>query len=477
MDETHAPKAKSRRTPSKHGGRFARVTAWLIFLGVTIGYLVLRTNGKSDLVDFVHRFVLRDMPTVRFDPPNLDAFMEVRGTHLEILWHGVAEFAIKNFSERRADRLLKTLSCVCGGLSASLLFASVRCMILLFLRGTYHKAKSRKVAAWIGGVVAAGVLAVNQPAWIAVGWLRPELFDLAIMMVAVYSFVYAAATGRSRYLCVYAFLYGLMLFETGDLIRLLPFFLVFTLVLLARMGQAHLRQVLILGGLFLLGACLYLGLVWIEVESGQIDFTTAMSDTNPCWFAVVRHVKNHVIRWPKQSVHMLSIMMAIAPWLVTVALGAWTLGRPPRESDILLHLLLAATVVVGISDWSMSPWGMIGPMIKKGEALPLPCLAQALMASTCGYLVAWGILQSGGSLISRAPATEATRDEADDDPDAYYRSLHLRLVHYFGRLLAWGLLAFVAYTGLMNSRGRVRYGLIDDQKEDAINMKFFSPRT
>ena len=475
--------AQRKSRPSRHGGLSARIVAWAIFAIVPVVFYMFRFHGTN----------------------NLDILLRTRSVSTTLLWNGIATILIRNLPDQ-AEALLTALSCISCGIVASLLFASMRCLMLMFFRGTYHTARPRKVAAWIAGLVAAVAFLFHQPNWIAVGWVRPEMFETAFATIVASLFVFAIAKGRFRYFAAFAFLYGLLIFENADMLRLAPLFLIFTLFLLARTNKAHLHYILSLGALFVFGAAIYLFLVDMEVghpvnqvngmaptlassfdkfvnstadflgiRRGQIFFHHTMSDTSNFWITIVTHFKETFIVWPHQQTSLLLLLVTIAPWITAMALGSWTFGRTPRRSELLLHLLLAASVAVGLSQNSLSPWGMMGPMIKTGSSLPLPCMAYAMMASTIGYLAGWGAIRADGSLFSRAPVAEAPTED-DDDEEEFFQMLHTRTVFYFARVLTWAIIVFAIYMSVQNFDWDVRRGVIPDRQADSLSTQMFKAR-
>lgn len=479
-------KPAKRRSPfrhaSSHGGTAARIATWAIFLAASAFFYFFRFHGAN----------------------NLAGLLVPRANSQLLLWYGIATIAVRNWPGS-AEAILTAIGCLSGGLVAALLFASMRCLMLLFLRETYHNAKARKVAAWAAGIAATLAFVSHQPNWIAVGWVRPELFEAAFAATVISLLVFAMAHGRFRYLAAFAFLYGLLIFECADMFRLAPLFAIYTVFLLARTGRANLNSFLALGGLFVLGAAIYLLLVDMEaghpemvegeiqtfgtvagqlinraadalgIRRGQIVFHNAMSATSNFWIAIVTHYRLAFQVWIHQSTSLLLIIVAFAPWAVSIGLGAWTFGRTPRTSDIVLHILLVAATVVGLSRTSLSPWGMMGPLVKSGSAAGLPCFAYALMSATAGYLVGWGVVRAGGSLFCKAPTVVKPKEE-DDDEEEFFLRLRVRAIFYFARLLAWALFIFVAATAVLNFKEEIRAGVIPDQKEDSLGIQMFKPR-
>lgn len=421
--ERHRPR-EARPPKRNRGGRPARLVAWLLVVGLSALYAATRHPSAT----------VGDLTATRADAQHL-------------LWHAAAR-AVLALPVSTPEIRLSWLSAIGGGLAGGLLFAAVRCLLLLFCRGTHITARVRKRAALLAGLAAAAAFAFSQPVWLAATRPRPELFDLALCLAAVWLLVLATASGNLRALGGFAFLYGLLLFEFSDALRLAPVFVVFTAVLLTRMERRDMQTAAWLVGFAAVGVLAYLWGVTLAARDGAIVFRGDMALLNPALAAIRMHLRTAVTRWVLNPGTLPVLMVSIAPWLAGLALGAWTLGRDPYPADNVLHALLAGAVVLALVNTPISPW------VVQRALHQLPCATQALSAALAGYLVGWGVIVSGGSLW-HAPAQ--TDDEWEAPPGGA-----------LGRFMAWALMLLIVAAAVLNARFRVRGGWLPARPPAAV---------
>ena len=355
------------------------------------------------------------------------------------IWSLVSSLLARHVPFGSLAARMNGLSACFGALSAALLFAIVRGLLLLL---TFHvspvPSNRRKTAAVLAGFAAAVALAASVPCWIASTRCLPHTFELFLMLAAGYLMLKAAIRHREGLMLAVGLLLGIGLLESEEGLWMAPLMLFFAAraIRTGGLGFTHGGVAFLSGVTF--GVMGYLIVNWLGPHGGEgSSFMLPFREMTQTLRGIAGTLSGG---WLRNAHSVVIACFIVLPLLAAVAQAIWGNQELDGVSTTLLLLTLLGTTTLALTGGSFSPWGVYRP----SASLQLPCTLFLLAALVVGFLMGQGCLMAGGRIlpdITRGNRRRAPTGEGAPSSESP-----------FGRLIMGYLCVLLIATGAFNFR-------------------------
>ncbi len=279
---------------------------------------------------------------------------------------------------------LNRFTALVSALSIWLFYEVTRRSLALFIRNDDENLLCLALGSRIGGVLAAGMLAVSVGFWSISNRCHWASFDILLLLAVSLVFLSSVYHGSSIRGFIFAFLFGVGFVEYPGFIVFAPLFAVaffYTAYEDERLTTALMSKML---GAFALGLVAYVpavmlfssteGAAYQDFESTWHIYTRMWSDQ---WVALSRSM-------PRQGWLIILLSTGI-PFLTSMGLAKRALNRQGDWSLLTLHVVVTGVCISIFLDVPSAPWTITG-----GQRVPV--IPYLVSAWTFGYLAAYWFL-------------------------------------------------------------------------------------
>lgn len=307
-----------------------------------------------------------------------------------LVWRRIVAWAMAAAPAGSQTLAANAVSWVFSSLNVALVYFVCSQLLLLCMDYEFYENRlgrdpTRRLGATavLGGLAAAGTLLFCAPCWTIAAQARPDPFYLAWLLLSTALVLRFGATGRARWLAVFAVVHGAGLSQTACFWgTLVPFALYGLYVLWAsdKLDRLHgLGPALLLVAVF--AACLWMD--FRTVRSGE--FYKGAPTAVKFVVGQIQSGINGVTGSIPKAYWMILIGLAVAPFVATLVVATRALNGERDVAMLAMHAIVAVVSVLVVLDPPFSPW-----QLYNGESPQL--LPHAFVALSIGYLFAWADL-------------------------------------------------------------------------------------
>lgn len=299
------------------------------------------------------------------------------------LWSALV-WTIGRMPAASAAAPLNVLSAVCGAACVGLLYGVVSGAVRLAVSTDETNRALVVTAARLAGAGAALFLAFCTPFWVVSNRAHHAAFDVFLLLLSFGVLLRYAATGKARYVCLFAFLFGAGAVEFPTFWVMAPVFGVLLLLAVLRRESLSLPRVLQMLGAMLMGSSLYFVAAWRFYGSEGYEARGFTGYGHLLWLMWRDQWLLIRMSLPRVGWFIILVVM-VAPWLTVLGVARRGLNDEGDWTYYPLHAVLTGLAVAVLAGLGIAPW----PMLGMRHLLVTPYV---LMASVFGYLLAYWFL-------------------------------------------------------------------------------------
>lgn len=306
------------------------------------------------------------------------------------IWSGLA-WVISKIPVGGLALRLNIFSVLCSAASIWLIYEIMAAVV----HSTIHVDESNRlragIAARLAGIASALFLAFCIPFWIVSNRAHTASFDILLLLIVTWLFFLWSRTGSTRFILLFAFLYGLGIVEFATFILFAPLFGFYLLYFLWRRmlqrGELEIRLLVLIVLSAVAGLLLYLIAAWSFYGTAGYELRGYTNFFKIIWI-MWRDQYWLITRSLPRVGWLIILFMSVIPWLACLLVGGRALNGEKDWTYYVLHIVMSAIAGGVLLNMKFAPWTILG----LSRLLVTPYV---LAASVFGYLIAYWLLLPG----------------------------------------------------------------------------------